>query len=158
MTRVTLSPLFRRSIGFDRFHDLFEAALGGDERVDTYPPYNITKTGDDNYCITMALAGFSLSDLTVIHHGSELKVSGRAGEREEQGVEYLHRGIAARAFEKTFSLADHVKITGKPEYKDGLLKIRLVREVPEEAKPRMIPITDGTNSLEVSGPSEEETN
>jgi molecular chaperone IbpA len=158
MTRVTLSPLFRRSIGFDRFHDLFEAALGGDERVDTYPPYNITKTGDDAYCITMALAGFSLSDLAVIHHGNELKVSGRISEREEQGVEYLHRGIATRAFEKTFSLADHVKITSKPEYKDGILRIRLIREVPEEAKPRMIPIADGTDTLTVGEPSEKETN
>jgi molecular chaperone IbpA len=158
MNRVTLSPLFRRSVGFDRFNDLFEATLGGEERVDTYPPYNITKHGDDNYQITMALAGFSADDITIIKHKQELKVSGKTTLKEEEGIEYLHRGIAARAFERTFSLADHVSLQGKPDYKNGLLTINLERIIPDEEKPQMIEINDSSETVSLNGQREEETN
>ncbi len=140
---LTLSPLFRQSIGFDRFNDLFEAALKGDERVEAYPPYNIEKLGEDNYRITMAVAGFSDADLTITAQGNALSVAGRIEQKtEKDGVEYLHRGIATRAFERKFSLADHVKVTGAA-LDHGLLQIELMREVPEANKPRMIEIATG---------------
>lgn len=138
-TAMTLSPLFRRTVGFDRFNDLFESAFR-DEQVESYPPYNIEKLGADNYRITMAVAGFGIEDLNITAQGNELKVSGRHTKKEDaSGVEYLHRGIATRAFERTFQLADHVKVVSA-EMENGLLNIALVHEVPEAAKPRMIEI------------------
>lgn len=139
-TALTLSPLFRQSIGFDRFNDLFEAALKGDEREPAYPPYNIEKLGDDQYRITMAVAGFADADLTITAQGNSLAVAGRIEQKaDKDGVEYLHRGIANRAFERKFSLADHVKVTGA-SLDHGLLQIHLLREVPDAAKPRLIEI------------------
>ena len=136
---LTLTPLFRRTVGFDRFNDLFEAALRNEDQSDGYPPYNIEKLGEDAYRITIALAGFSDKDLTITTQGNQLKVSGRIVDQQDDTIEYLHRGIATRAFEKTVDLADHVKVVGA-KLQDGLLRINLVREIPEEAKPRMIPI------------------
>ncbi len=142
-TTLSLTPLLRQSVGFDRFNDLFESALGSDEPASTYPPYNIEKRGEDHYTISMAVAGFRESNLSIVVQNSQLVVSGRVNEKDDQGVEYLHRGIALRAFERTFSLADHMQVTGA-EIKDGMLRVDLVREIPEEAKPRMIPIKAAT--------------
>lgn len=138
-TALSLTPLLRQSVGFDRFNDLFESALRSDEPVSTYPPYNIEKRREDDYTISMVVAGFRESDLNIVVQNGQLTVSGCINDKEEEGVEYLHRGIATRTFERTFRLADHMQVTGA-EINDGLLRVALVREIPEEAKPRMIPI------------------
>jgi molecular chaperone IbpA len=147
---VSFSPLMRSSVGFDRFNDLFESLIEGTEdRFDTYPPYNIEKIGEDDYRIVMAVAGFTLDDLTITAQGDSLLVNGRIDDKAEEDRVYLHRGIAARAFQRSFRLADYIKVTGA-EMRDGLLTIHLVREIPEEKKPRMIPIAgvNGTKAIE----------
>ena len=143
------TPLMRSSIGFDRFNDLFESMIeGADDRFDTYPPYNIEKAGEDQYRIVMAVAGFTMKDLNITAQRDTLIVNGKAEEKEDKEVIYLHRGIAARAFQRTFRLADHIKVTGA-EINDGLLTIHLVHEVPEEAKPRMIPINGNSSATSI---------
>ncbi len=145
------TPLMRSTIGFDRFNDLFESMIeGSDDRFDTYPPYNIEKAGEDQYRIVMAVAGFTMKDLNITTQREALIVSGKAEEKDDQSVTYLHRGIAARAFQRTFRLADHIKVTGA-EMHDGLLTINLVHEVPEEAKPRMIPINSHGSATSIDG-------
>lgn len=143
---LTFAPLMRSSIGFDRFNDLFESLVEGDARFDGYPPYNIEKVGEDQYRIVMAVAGFSLNDLNITMQGDSLIVNGRIEDKPETESTYLHRGIATRAFQRTFRLADHIKVTGA-DMRDGLLTIHLLHEVPEEAKPRMIPITIGNDAV-----------
>jgi len=135
-TSLDFSPLFRSSIGFDRIFDLLESASQS-EASDNWPPYDIAKTGDDVYRITMAVAGFSESELTISHEPNLLVVSG--AKPGEDRAQYLHRGIAGRAFKRRFELADHVKVTGA-KLENGLLTIDLVRELPEEMKPRRIEI------------------
>lgn len=143
---LTLTPLFRRSVGFDRFNDLFESAFRGDDGGLSYPPYNIERMNENAYRITMAVAGFSEEDITVTLHGNELKVSGHMSqETKEEEAEYLHRGIASRAFERSFSLADHMQV-GAAELKDGLLRIQLKREIPESAQPRVIAVNQKGDS------------
>jgi molecular chaperone IbpA len=145
---VSFSPLLRSTVGFDRFNDLFESLVQGtEERFDTYPPYNIEKIGDDEYRIVMAVAGFTLEDLNITAEGDSLVVTGRTEDKSEEGRTYLHRGIATRAFQRSFRLADHIKVTGA-DMKDGLLTVHLVREIPEEKKPRMIPINGPTKAIE----------
>ena len=138
---LSFTPLLRQSVGFDRFNDLFETLLNGsEERFDTWPPYNIEKTGEDSYRITLAVAGFSESDLDLVVEGDRLTVSGKIAQKEEdQGKSYLHRGIATRSFERMFRLADHIQVEDA-SLKEGLMTIHLKREIPEEKKPRMIPI------------------
>lgn len=142
MTNVlTMTPLLRRSVGFDRFNDLFDTFF--DEKSTTqdhYPPHNIEKYGENHYRITMALAGFKESDLNIVQNGNTLTVSGEIQSREDDAeVEFLHRGIAARAFERNFRLDDHIRVN-EASLKDGLLRIELEREIPEEKKPKMIKI------------------
>jgi molecular chaperone IbpA len=137
MDRFDFSPLFRSTIGFDRLARMVDSAT----RVDTassYPPYNIEKTADDSYRLTMAVAGFSQSELDITVHENTLIVTGKAQQDDDNG-RYLHRGIARRAFERRFSLADHIKVTGA-SLDNGLLHVDLVREVPEAMKPRQIKI------------------
>lgn len=141
MQTLSLTPLFRSTVGFDRFNDLFQSLMDTDEAATGYPPYNIEKHGEDRYGITMAVAGFTEKELNITFHNDRVVVSGRKEDKEE-GVEYVYQGIASRAFERTFRLADHMKVTGA-EMKDGLLRIKLVREIPEERKPRMIQINAG---------------
>ena len=137
---VSFTPLMRSSVGFDRFNDLFESLRdGAEERFETWPPYNIEKTGEDDYRIVMAVAGFTLDDLSITAEDDSLVVAGRIGDKADEGRTYLHRGIATRAFQRSFRLADHIRVDGA-EMRDGLLTIRLVREIPEEKKPRTIPI------------------
>ena len=138
-TAFDFSPLYRSSVGFDRVFDLLENASRVSP-VDNWPPYDIAKLGDDSYRITMAVAGFDESDLSMVQEHNMLMVSGQ--KPEDDGGEYLHRGIAGRAFERRFQLADHVKVTGA-ELKNGLLTIDLKREIPEEMKPRRIHIGGG---------------
>ncbi|MEE4250580.1 MAG: Hsp20 family protein [Alcanivoracaceae bacterium] len=136
----SLAPLFRHSVGFDRFDDLINNALRADQSGG-YPPYDIIRDADGRYRIVMAVAGFRDSELNITVQENELRVSGRVEvpTDDEGDRTWLHRGIARRAFERTFRLADHVRVTGAG-LKDGLLTVQLEQVVPEEAKPRMVPI------------------
>jgi len=137
MRGFDLTPLFRSTVGFDRMSELLDAATRLDDAQLSYPPYNIEKTGEDAYRITMAVAGFGQDDLNIVSQENSLLISGKA--QEPEGVEYLHRGIARRAFQRRFELADHIKVKSA-ELVNGLLRVELVREVPEEQKPREIKI------------------
>lgn len=149
MNLTTFSPLMRSTVGFDRFNDLFQQMVDtADKQFDAYPPYNIEKSGDDQYKIVMAVAGFTMNDLTITAQGESLTVAGKMEEKtQDEGTTFLHRGIATRSFQRTFRLADHIKVTDA-DMKDGLLTVHLVREVPEEAKPRMIPINGSAKAIE----------
>jgi molecular chaperone IbpA len=144
MDRFDFSPLFRSTIGFDRMARLVDAATRVDSTALSYPPYNIEKTGEDSYRLTMAVAGFAPSELDITVHESTLIVTAKAQQDDESG-RYLHRGIARRAFERRFSLADHIKVSGA-SLDNGLLHVDLVREVPEAMKPRQIKIAGGEPS------------
>lgn len=146
MRDFDLTPLFRSTVGFDRMSELLDAATRLDDAQLSYPPYNIEKTGEDTYRITMAVAGFGQDDLSIVTQENSLLISGKAQEPEE-GVEYLHRGIARRAFQRRFELADHIKVKSA-ELANGLLRVDLVREVPEEQKPREIKIGAAPKSIE----------
>ena len=139
MATLDFTPLFRSSIGFDQIPALFSHAL---ERPETgYPPYNIEKVGEDQYRIVMAVAGFGKDDVEIVQEQNRLSVLGRL--KEPNGKTYLHRGIATRAFERHFDLADYVEVTDAT-MGEGLLVISLKRELPEALKPRSIPINAGT--------------
>lgn len=143
MRTLDLSPLFRSTIGIDRMSRLFDSALQFDTAAPSYPPYNIEKTGDDAYRITMAVAGFGDEDLEVITSENTLTVRAKStSEEDEKGRTFLHRGVAGRAFERRFQLADSIKVTGA-SLVNGLLNIDLVREVPEAQKPRTVKIAIG---------------
>ena len=139
-TALSLSPLFRQSVGFDRFNDLFEALSNEHETHKTFPPYDIIKTGEQNYRIVMAVAGYSQAEITITVEDGTLKVAGRHEAKDNADeTKYLHRGIAKRAFEQNFRLADNMKVeSAKLEH--GLLNINLKLEIPEEKKPQLIPI------------------
>ena len=138
MRRLELTPFFRSSIGFDRLLNQLEGvARAGD--VSTYPPYNIEKTGEDTYRLTMAVAGFSQEDLGIEVEDSLLTVTGSKDKDDEVEHRYLHRGIAERVFERRFNLADYMQVVGA-DLENGLLHIELRRELPEAMKPRTIEI------------------
>ena len=139
MRTVDFSPLFRSTVGFDRLSRLVENALSADEPGVSYPPYNIEKTGEDAYRITMAIAGFGPDDVEITAQANQLTIVGKSQAKESEKAQYLYRGIAGRAFERRFQLADHIKVTGA-ELVNGLLHVDLVREVPEVLKPRTIKI------------------
>jgi len=141
MRNFDLAPLYRATVGFDQFADMMDRILSADVNQPTYPPYNIEKTDDDSYRISIAVAGFSADELSVEVRDGALIVSARKSEGDE-GRTFLHRGIATRAFERKFQLADHVKVTGA-SHADGMLHIDLEREVPEALKPRRIEIASG---------------
>ncbi len=138
MRTYDLSPLFRSTVGFDRMMRLLDAASRVDESAPSYPPYNIEKTAENAYRITMAVAGFSADELNISVQEGVLTVTGKAA-KEEEPKQFLHRGIARRAFDRRFELADHIQISGA-NLANGLLHIDLVREVPEAMKPRTIKI------------------
>jgi molecular chaperone IbpA len=137
-TAFSMAPLLRQSIGFDRFNDLFESALRNDSGA-SYPPYNVEKHGDDQYRIVIAVAGFQEEDLELQVERGVLSVSGGRRERSAAEVTYLHQGIAQRGFKLSFRLADHIEVQAAG-LASGLLNIDLKRVVPEEAKPKRIPI------------------
>ena len=138
MRSYDLTPLYRATVGFDQIADLMDRALAADVGQSTYPPYNIEKTEDDAWRISISVAGFADSDLGIEVNDRALIVTGRKSE-DESARKFLHRGIATRAFERRFHLADHVRVTGA-SHADGMLHIDLVREVPEALKPRRIAI------------------
>ena len=143
MRTYDLTPLFRTSVGFDRMSRLMDAALQLDGTAKGYPPYNIVRRDNDLYRITLAVAGFAEHDLGIELHNNLLTVTGKNSPSDE-AVEYLHHGIAGRAFERRFQLADHIKVH-HASLENGLLHIDLEREVPEALKPRSIPIGVNTS-------------
>ena len=143
MRSSEFAPLFRSTVGFDRLFDMLENSVRTD-----WPPYNIEKLSDNEYRISMAIAGFGPDEVELTQHSAELTVMGQKG-AEEGNAQYLHRGMANRNFKQTFKLADHVKVAGA-QLENGLLSIQLVREVPEELKPRRIALSSqiGARSLD----------
>ena len=140
MRNFDLSPLYRSTVGFDRLATVLDQVLDGDVAQPSYPPYNIEKTGDDAYRITLAVAGFAEEDLDIeVREGLLIVKGARKPAEEGAAPTYLHRGIAERAFERRFQLADHVRANGA-SMENGLLHIDLIREVPEALKPRRIEI------------------
>ena len=144
MRTYDFAPLYRATVGFDQIADLMDRVTAKDANANTYPPYNIEKTADESYRISIAVAGFSDADLNVEVKEKSLVVT--AKKAEEADKTYLHRGIATRAFERRFHLADHVMVTGA-SHVDGMLHIDLVRQVPEPLKPRQIEIS-GQQAIE----------
>ena len=143
MRHFDMTPLHRATVGFDQIAELMDRVLTQDIAQPSYPPYNIEKTDEDAWRISLAVAGFSTEDITIEQRENALVVSARKAESDEQvGKTYLHRGIANRAFERRFHLADHVKVTGAA-HENGMLHIDLTREVPEALKPRRIQIANG---------------
>lgn len=137
MTTFDYTPLYRSTIGFDRLARLMDTALQGESGNAGYPPYNIEKLGDDDYRVTLAVAGFSADDLAVTAEANTLTIRGSLG--KDGGTTYLHRGIATRSFERRFQLADHIEVTGAA-LADGVLHVTLHRRIPEALKPRQIAI------------------
>ena len=138
MRTYDFSPLWRSTIGFDRLFDLVETAQRAGE--DNYPPYNIERLGEDRYQISIAVAGFAREEIAVTAEQNTVTIEGRKAEKGER--EYLYQGISARPFKRQFSLADHVQVKSAA-FEDGLLRIELLREVPEAMKPRRIEIAGG---------------
>jgi molecular chaperone IbpA len=139
MRHVDFSPLYRSTVGFDRLFTMLDS-LAQPDGGQTYPPYNIERTGEDAYRISMAVAGFSDEEISIEAHRNVLTIKGeRKEEGDQEGHELLYRGIASRTFERRFQLADHVDVTGA-QLKNGLLHIDLKRNIPEELKPRKINI------------------
>jgi molecular chaperone IbpA len=138
MRPIDLSPLYRSTVGFDRLVQLVDQMAGIDTETNSYPPYNIERLGESRYRITMAVAGFARDEIKIEVKESSLAVRGEK-KPEEKGREFLHRGIAARSFERRFQLADYVEVTGA-DLQDGLLHVDLQRNLPERMKPRTIAI------------------
>ena len=149
MRNFDLSPLYRSTVGFDRLGSMLDQLMPGDAPAPSYPPYNIEKTGEDAYRITLAVAGFGESDLDIEVKDQGLTITAKKRE-EAEGVQshYLHRGIAERGFERRFQLADHMKVTGAG-LENGLLHIDLAREVPEALKPRRVAISNGGKATRI---------
>ena len=146
MRMFDTAPLLRSAVGFDNMNRLLDSVTRLDPSETAYPPYDIEKVSDDGYRITMAVAGFKDSELNIVVKEGQLEISGKTETVADDSVEtestYLHRGIARRAFTRRFTLADTIKVTGA-ELQDGLLHVDLVREIPEERKPRQINIGSG---------------
>jgi molecular chaperone IbpA len=143
MRTFDLAPLYRSTVGFDRLFSLLNQASGFDAAAPGYPPYNIERTGDNTYRISVAVAGFSEPELSIVAKENTLTIRGeKQAKTEEKNADLLYQGIAARTFERVFQLADHVEVKGA-KLENGLLHVELAREVPEAMKPRQIPIGNG---------------
>jgi molecular chaperone IbpA len=140
MRTFDLAPLYRSTVGFDRLFSLLDQGVDG--AAPGYPPYNIERMGDNDYRVTVAVAGFSEPELSVVAKENTLTIRGEKNAKEEKGGDVLYQGIAARAFERVFQLADFVQVKGA-KLEHGLLHVDLVREIPEAKKPRQIPIGNG---------------
>ncbi|UWR22666.1 Hsp20 family protein [Sulfitobacter sp. S190] len=147
MRNFDFAPLYRTTVGFDQIANLMDRVLTAETNQPSYPPYNIEKLEDDAYRISIAVAGFSEADLSVEVRDRALIVSARKSEEDSKSKSYLHRGIATRAFERRFALADHVVVTGA-SHADGMLHIELERQVPDALKPRQIEIAKGGRAIE----------
>lgn len=138
-TRLNMTPLFRQSVGFDRFNDLFENVFQREDNSSGFPPYNIEKFDENEYVITMAVAGFKEEDLDISVKKDTLTVTGKIVDKEDSKAQYLYRGIATRGFERHFRLADHVEVQNA-NLEHGLLKISLKRHIPKEELVKKITI------------------
>ncbi len=150
MRTYDFAPLYRSTVGFDRLASMMDRAMSVDVNTNGYPPYNIEKTGENDYRISVAVAGFSDDELSIEMRDGQLVISAKKAEVEGEAtddVTYLHRGIAARTFEKRFHLADHVRAKGA-KTENGILHVELIREVPEALKPRRIEIADSAKTIE----------
>jgi molecular chaperone IbpA len=149
MQAFDLSPLFRSTVGFDRLTRLLDSATRVDDSALSYPPYNIEQTGEDSYRIVMAVAGFGEGDLSITQQANSLLISGKQ-EKPAEEKKFLYRGIAGRAFERRFELADHIKVVSA-KLTNGLLSVELAREVPEAMKPRTIKVGNGVEGKVLEG-------
>ncbi|SGY84986.1 Hsp20 family protein [Moritella viscosa] len=148
MNTIDLTPLYRSTIGFDRFAPLFSSLLGGDNTVPTYPPYNIETHGEEKYSITVAVAGFSEHELDINVEKGVLTVSGDKGYKEDKEKhQFLYQGIANRMFKRKFNLTENVEVTGA-NLEHGLLTINLVKEIPETMKPKKIAINQEVETID----------
>ena len=154
MSRLDFTPYRRSTVGFDRLFDLLENQARANSG-DNYPPFNIARSGDDNYRITLAVAGFRPDDIDITAQQNLLVVQGRKREDGNDGSELIHVGIANRGFERRFELADYVRVENA-DMADGLLMIDLVREVPEAMRPKKIAVNGGTTLKAVSGSRSDE--
>jgi molecular chaperone IbpA len=147
MRTFDLAPLYRSTVGFDRLFSLLDQVSGFDGTAPGYPPYNIERTGENAYRISVAVAGFAENELSIVARENTLTIRGdKQTKTDEKNSSVLYQGIAARAFERQFQLADHVEVKGA-KLENGLLHVDLTREVPEAKKPRQIPICDGKAKL-----------
>mgnify|MGYP003808330997 CR=1 FL=1 len=145
MRNLDLTPLFHTTVGFDRLSRMLASNARPEDRAPSYPPYDIEKIGDNDYRISMAVAGFTQADIELTQHENTLTIKGKAPKAREDGdskAKLLHQGIARRGFERSFDLADYIRVGGAT-LENGLLLVDLVREVPEEMKPRRIEIQSG---------------
>jgi len=147
MNTIDLTPLYRSSIGFDRLGSLLDTALRGEQASAGYPPYDIEVTGENRYGITLAVAGFERDELDIQVEKGVLTVRGKKASESKEEHKYLYQGIATRAFERKFNLADYIEVTDA-KLNNGLLTISLVKEIPEAMKPRTIAINQSGNVLE----------
>ncbi len=153
-TNFDFTPYRRSTVGFDRLFDLLETGMPGDAPADGYPPFDIVREGEDSYRITLAVAGFAPNEIEIVAQQNQLTVTGERAENADKR-EYLHRGIATRAFERRFQLADFIEV-GNAHFENGLLSIELKRVIPEAMKPRRIEIGGGNASNDrVEGPKSE---
>ena len=153
-TNFDLTPFRRATVGFDRLFDLLETNLR--DASDGYPPFDIERLGEESYRITLAVAGFRSDEIEIVAQQNQLTVSGRKAEETEQSDRYLHRGIAARSFERRFQLADFIQVRDA-SFDNGLLSISLEREVPEAMKPRKIEIGSESGRRQLNAPDEEQS-
>lgn len=148
MRAYDFAPLYRSTVGFDRLASMVDRAMSVDVNTNGYPPYNIEKIDENDYRISVAVAGFSDDELSIEMRDGQLVISAKKADAEDTSeVTYLHRGIAARSFEKRFHLADHVRAVGA-KTENGILHVELVREVPEALKPRRIEIADARKTID----------
>ena len=151
MRHFDLTPLYRSTVGFDRLFNMIDGNLATLDAGAAYPPYNIERTGDNAYRVTMAVAGFGDGEIDISLKEQTLTIKGQKTEEKDGSREYLHRGIASRAFERKFQLADYVEVKGA-SLENGLLHIDLAREIPEAMKPRQIAISSkGTDQKVIEG-------
>jgi molecular chaperone IbpA len=149
MRTFDFAPLYRSTVGFDRMLSLLDELDGVDGAVSNYPPYNIERTGENAYRISVAVAGFTDADLSIEAKENRLTILGEKQDKDEEKTrDVLYQGIAARSFERSFQLADHVEVKGA-SLQNGLLHVDLVREIPEAMKPRTIPIASSSKLLEI---------
>ena len=142
MTQLNFAPLYRSTVGFDRLFSMLDGLAAPESTGQTYPPYNIERLDEESYRVTMAVAGFTEDELSVETKQSTLTITGEKAAAKDDNGEYLHRGIANRAFERRFQLADHVEVVAA-KLENGLLHVDLKREIPEALKPRKIEIGAG---------------
>ena len=143
MRNFDLSPLFHSTVGFDRLNRMLDTANRVDDRTQNYPPYNIEKVSEDAYRVIMAVAGFGENDIELTQHENALTITGKSPEAEKDTAKVLHQGIARRGFQRRFELADYIRVNGAT-MENGMLYVDLVRETPEEMKPRRIEIQSGS--------------